>query len=455
MAENLKLTFYGGAGHVTGANFVLEKGDGFKLMVDCGLMQGRSFDEDANSKPFKYDPSSIGALLVTHAHMDHIGRIPKLVRDGFTGVIYSTKETREIVELMFEDALSIMRYEARKNGREPIYESDDVKKALSLWKTVNYYEPQVVDEYKVTFRDAGHILGSAIIEILYKGKKIVFSGDLGNSPTPLLKDTDTIESADYLIMESVYGDRNHDDVGDRTNKLKTILDDIVARKGTLVIPAFSLERTQVLLFELHKLIGHGKVPPMPVYLDSPLGIKVTEIYKNSAKHFNEKTKHIIASGDDIFKFPLLKFTSTKDESKEIDKTPGPKIVIAGSGMSHGGRVIFHEKEYLPDPNSTILLVGFQIPGSLGRQIQDGAKEVTIFKNKVKVNAKIESIMSYSAHKGSDDLLAFVDQTKDSLKRVYVAMGEPKASLFLAQRIRDYLEVDAVVPDTDQSFELEI
>lgn len=455
MQESLKLTFYGGAGHVTGANFVLEKDSGFKLMVDCGLKQGRSFDEDENSKPFKYEASTIDVLLVTHAHMDHIGRIPKLVRDGFSGVIYSTKETREMVELMFEDALSIMRYEARKKGKKPMYESDDVKNTLSLWKTVNYYESNNIDEYKVTFRDAGHILGSAIIEILYKDKKIVFSGDLGNSPTPLLKDTDAIEKVDYLVMESVYGDRNHEDVGDRTNKLKKILDDIVERKGTLVIPAFSIERTQVLLFELHKLMGHGKVPPMPVYLDSPLGIRITEIYKKSAKHFNEKTKHIIASGDDIFKFPLLKFTATKDESKEIDKTPGPKIVIAGSGMSHGGRVIFHEKEYLPDPNSTILLVGFQIPGSLGRQIQDGSKEVNIFDTKVKVNAKIESIMSYSAHKGSDDLLAFVEQTKDSLKRVYVAMGEPKASLFLAQRIRDYLDVDAVVPETDQTYRLDI
>jgi len=185
-----------------------------------------------------------------------------------------------------------------------------------------------------------------------------------------------------------------------------------------------------------------------------LAIKITGVYKRYAKHFNEKTKHIIQSGDDIFQFPLLKFTVTKDESKEINEVPGPKIVIAGSGMSHGGRVIFHEKVYLPDPNSTILLVGFQVPGSLGRRIQDGAKEVTIFDKMIKVNAKVESIMSYSAHKGSNDLLEFVENTKESLKRVFVAMGEPKSSMFLAQRIRDYLEIEAIVPEAGQSFNLE-
>lgn len=455
MKENLKLTFYGGAGKVTGANFLLEKEGGFNLMVDCGLIQGVLKDKDENSKPFAYNPSDVDVLFITHAHIDHIGRIPKLVKDGFTGEIYSTEETKELAQLMFADAINVMRFEAQKRGKNPIYGIDDVNKSLSLWKILDYHTVKQIDDYSIVLKDSGHILGSAMIEISYKGKKIVFSGDLGNSPTPLLRDTEKIEDTDYLIMESVYGDRNHEDVKDRTIKLQKIIEKIIENKGTLIIPAFSLERTQVLLFELHKLMGHGKIQPIPVFLDSPLAIKITEVYKKYAKHFNKKTKHIIASGDDIFKFPLLKFTSTREESKEINKITGPKIIIAGSGMSRGGRVIFHEKEYLPDPKNILLLVGFQIPGGLGRQLQDGLKEVRIFDKKIKVRAQVESIMSYSSHKDSDGLFGFVEQTKDSLNRVYVAMGEPKSSLFLAQRIREYLEVEAIVPEINKTYELEI
>ncbi len=454
MEENLKLTFYGGAGFVTGANFILEKKDGFKLMVDCGLIQGGDRIEDKNAKPFLYDPSTVGLLFVTHAHMDHIGRIPKLVKDGFEGVIYSTPETREIVELMFNDALSVMRYEAQKRGRDPIYEREDVQKALSLWKTIPYYEPKEFNEFKVKFLDAGHILGSAMIEIEYKGEKILFSGDLGNSPTPLLRDTDEVKNIKYMVIESVYGDRNHESTEGRTLKLKKILGNVIQKKGTLLIPAFSLERTQVLLYELHKLIEHGDVPSVPVFLDSPLAIKVTDVYKNNSENFNKDIIKELKPGHNIFDFRNLNLTLTREESKEIDAVSGPKIIIAGSGMSHGGRIIFHEKTYLPDPSTTMLFIGFQVPGSLGRQIQDGAKEVRIFDKKVRVNAEIETILSYSAHKDSEGLLGFVENTSKDLKKVYVAMGEPKASMFLAQRIRDYLGVDAVVPEVGQSVDLE-
>ncbi len=447
-----KLSFYGGAGAVTGANFVLE-GDK-KIMVDCGLAQGCDVCDEKNRTPFAYNPKDIDILLVTHAHTDHIGRIPKLVKNGFSGRIISTNTTKEIVPLMFDDALSVMQYEKDRKDLEPIYTKDDVEKALSLWEGVEYHEALEYEGYSILFKDAGHILGSAIIEIQKDGKKIVFTGDLGNSPTPFLKDTEEITGANFMVMESVYGDRNHENVSGRTEKLRSVIESTIEKSGTLIIPAFSLERTQVLLYELNELIEGGELDSIPVFLDSPLAIKLTEVYRNNPHLYKKEVQEDISSGDDIFDFPKLMMTPTKEDSKEIFNVPGPKIIIAGSGMSHGGRVIFHEKAYLSDPDTTVLLVGFQVPGSLGRQLQDGAQSVTIFRDEIKVRATIEHIFGYSAHKDSDGLFAFVEDSKETLETVFVAMGETKASSFLAQRLRDYLDIHAVVPEEGQSFEID-
>jgi len=385
-------------------------------------------------------------LFITHAHLDHVGRIPKLVKEGFSGTIYSTPETRSLAELILEDAVGLLKKEADREGLEPLYEIEDIKKAFTLWKTFPYHKNTDFGGFSVYLKDAGHILGSSIIEFDRQNKKIVFTGDLGNTPTPLLRNTESIEGADYVIMESVYGDRNHESKEERRGKLDAIIKDTISKKGTLIIPAFSLERTQVMLYEMSKL--ELKVP---VFVDSPLAIKVTDIYKASTHLFNEKAK---ADGDKLFDFPRLSFTVSADDSMSIDHAVSPKIIIAGSGMSVGGRVIHHEEIYLADQKNAILLVGYQTPGTIGRQLLNGAKEVNIHGNIIKVKAKIESILGYSSHKDSDHLLEFISVTEKTVKKVFVVMGEPKSSVFLAQKIKDNLGIKTVCPERLKKYSLD-
>lgn len=453
-SQEAQITFYGGTESVTGSNFLFEYKN-TKILIDCGLFQGKKFCEDVNRKPFPYDPKDIDGVVVTHGHLDHVGRLPKLVHDGLTAPIYSTQETKEIARLILEDGAQLMRQESEEEGTQPVYLPEDVEKTLAQWETRDYHTSFSIGDIDVFLKDAGHILGSAMVELTTNGTKTVFTGDLGNSPAPLLRPTENISGATYLVMESVYGDRNHESVGERLHKLEDIIEGTIRNKGVLMIPAFSIERTQVLLSEINKLIERGSVPHLPVFLDSPLAIKVTEVYKKGKMHFNKYTKEIIASGDDIFKFPGLTFTDSVEESKAINDVPSPKIIIAGSGMSQGGRIIHHEARYLSDPNSTLLIVGFQAAGSLGRKILDGAKEVEINGATIPIRAQVRTIFSYSSHMDSDHLVEFVHDTLDTLRKVFVAIGEPRGSLFLAQRLRDYLGVNAEVPQAGQTVRLEV
>ncbi|OHA27256.1 MAG: hypothetical protein A3D56_00375 [Candidatus Taylorbacteria bacterium RIFCSPHIGHO2_02_FULL_45_35] len=458
MGKKLFVTFYGGVGTVTGANFLLEEENtvsgAVKILVDCGLFQGEHFAEDMNRLPFPYNPKDVNFLLITHAHADHIGRIPRLVKEGFSGRIYSTPETKRLAEVMFDDMVVLLDKDARENGVLPLYDRNDVSKAVSLWEGIPYHTDfALTDRFSLFLKDAGHILGSSMYEITYNGKKIVFTGDLGNTPTPLLRDTESVAGATYLIMESVYGDRNHEKIDERRMKLKKVIDGVVRKKGTLVIPAFSMERTQVLLHEINHLVESGVLTALPVFLDSPLAIRVTGIYREMAHDFNDQVRAEIKAGDDIFSFPRLKFTLHTNDSRAIQSTPNPKIIIAGSGMSEGGRVVTHEKKYINDPNSTILLVGYQSQGTLGRELSNGAKKVTIDGEHYPVRATIGSIQGYSSHKDSDHLIAFVEDAREGLKKVFTVMGEPKASLFLVQRLRDYVGVDALYPEKGKRYEL--
>ncbi len=451
----LKLTFCTGVGTVTGANFLLES-DKTKLLVDCGLVQGGSYAEGENRKEFLYDPATIDMLFVTHAHIDHIGRIPKLVRDGFKGVIYSTPETMEIAKLMLLDAVRIIEIESKTKGVTPLYFDADVHNAFLLWKTIPYHTPtSVSDDFKVTLKDAGHVLGSSIFEFEYQGKKIVFCGDLGNSPAALLKDTEAVTDATYLVVDSVYGDRNHEsrDVADK--KLEETIRRTIEKKGVLIIPSFSLERTQIILYKINNMVEDGVIEPLPVFVDSPLAIKITEIYNkySSQEHFNSAIRKDIAGGDHIFNFPKLKNSIRGEDSRAISHTSNPKIIIAGSGMSNGGRVVFHEAQYLSDEKNTLLLIGYQGLGTMGRQLQDGAKEVVLNGEKVPVRATIETISGYSAHKDSDHLVEFVAQTAETVQKVFVVLGEPKSGLFLVQRLRDYVGVNALYPERGKVYEL--
>ena len=482
------VTFFGGVGSVTGANFLFEIGPTqrpLKILVDCGLVQGEKTAEDINRDPFGYDVTSIDLLFITHAHLDHVGRIPKLVKEGFKGIIYSTPQTLELARLILADALGLLQREAHREGVEPLYEEQDVLKSFTLWRTIPYHTDFAINAsinpafdsssgLSVYLKDAGHILGSSMYTFSWKSqsglagvsssgasgasgqhtsqqKSIVFTGDLGNTPTPLLKDTEPVTGVNYIVMESVYGDRNHEPKDERRGKLEQVVLDTIKQNGTLLMPTFSLERTQVLLYELNKLVGEKRIPSVPIYVDSPLAIKVTEVYKNNTNLFNDGAQAYIHQHGDLFHFPHLSFTLTAEDSKEIDHTHAPKIILAGSGMSAGGRVVHHESIYLPEAKNTVLLVGYQSLGTLGRALEDGAKQVTIGGNKVPVHARIETILGYSSHKDSDHLVEFASTAGESLKRVFVVMGEPKASLFLAQKIRDNVGVDALYPAAKKQY----
>jgi len=444
MPNVAKITFCGGTGSVTGANFLLEIDDK-KILIDCGLTQGLELADDINWAPFSYDPKEIDILFITHSHIDHIGKIPKLVHEGFRGKIYSTKPTRALTGPMLLDTAGILSKNKQFN-LDKIYTEENINTAFLQWLSFNYHEKiTITPDLEASLKDAGHILGSAMVEFIYKGKKILFTGDLGNSPSPLLPDTEKITDADYLIMESVYGDRNHESKNDRRSLLERVIEDNYKRKGTLIIPTFSLERSQELLFELNDLVTNNRIPIMPIFFDSPLAIRLTEIFKQFRDYFNETAQKVLSKDKYLFDFPGLHSTLQSEESKMINDTPNPKIVIAGSGMSSGGRIVHHEKHYLPDANNTILLTGYQSLGTLGRLIQEGVKKVHISGEDVNVRAHVAVILGYSGHKDGDGLLQFVENMQDKVKKVFVVMGEPKSAMFLVQRIRDNLGVDAIAP----------
>jgi metallo-beta-lactamase family protein len=448
--------FYGGVGSVTGANFMLDTGT-VAILVDCGMVQGDKFAQDSNREPFVYDPSAVDVLLVTHAHADHIGRIPKLVRDGFKGRIYSTRPTKDLSRIMFDDALHIMELEAKRDNLPPIYSGDDIERALALWDERPYYEVfPLGDDVFAEFTNAGHILGSAMVHLTRGDKRFVFTGDIGNVPQPLLAPPDIPKDYDYLVMESVYGDRVHEEVEERVAILQYHIEETIKKHGTLIIPAFSLERTQGIIFEINNMVEKGIVPPIKTYLDSPLAIRVTDVYRHETEYLKPAIQEQIKNGDDIFEFEGLSFTETVKESSQIARFGGPKIIIAGAGMSHGGRIREHEKQFLNDPRTTLLLVGYQTVGSLGRLLQDGASEVWIDKVRVKVKAKIVTIRGFSGHADRNQLidLVYAGTQEKKPRQVFVAMGEERSSLFLTQRLRYYLGINATVPEENAEVEID-
>lgn len=448
------ITFHGGAGTVTGANFLLDTGTA-RILIDCGTTEQEHVCDSKDFAPFPYDLKTIDALIVSHAHADHIGRIPKLVRDGFEGPIFSTYATKDIAAIMFDDALRIMQEKVDREGCDMLYERIDVEKALSLWRMQNYHEAFSVADLSIELFDAGHILGSALVRISREGRHIFFTGDLGNTPEPLLRDTEKPEGANYIVMESVYGDRVHEQRSERKEMLRQAVEDARERGGTLLIPSFSVERTQILLYELNSMIEDGSMQKIPVYMDSPLARRVTDVFRRYKEMLNPEARGRFERGDDPFTFSGLSVVEHTGDSRMIHAKADPKIIIAGAGMSGGGRVRAHEKEYLNHKNATILFVGYQAPGSLGRRIQDGENHVEIDGERIRVRANIATLTGYSGHADRDQLLSFVEGAGQSLKKVFVVMGEPKASLFLAQRLHDFLDVDAVVPKKAETIEIDL
>jgi len=463
----MKLHFYGGAQSVTGANYLLEgnpnaKGKTTKLLIDCGLTQGSKKEEESNYERFPYDTKDIEALLITHAHIDHTGRVPFLYKSGFRGKIYSTEATKDFSEHLLVDSQGLLEKDAEEHGHPPLYTLRDVTDALNIWTGIKYREKFRINEFDIEFFDAGHILGSSFIKISAKDEKtsvvktIIFSGDLGNTETPLVKDTEEVSEADYVVMEALYGDRLHEPTGDRKGKLEDAIEETVTAGGVLMIPAFAMERTQELLYEINELVENHRIPKVPIFIDSPLAIKLIGVYKkysDDPDYFDSEAMALFHGGDEIFNFPGLKFTLTTQQSKEINTVPAPKIIIAGSGMSEGGRMIHHESRYISDPKSTLLFISYQSPYSLGRKILNGEKVVRIFGQDVLVKCSVRSIGGYSAHADQEKLLSWLRPMRGHLKKVFLVQSDGDVAQIFQTKVRDELAIDTEVPTSAMEVEL--
>jgi metallo-beta-lactamase family protein len=457
----VKVTCCGAAGSVTGSNFLVETSRGKSLIVDCGLFQGGKEMERRNWEGWGYDPKQVKNLILTHAHIDHSGRIPKIVKDGFRGKIITSPPTAELCEIMLLDSAHIQEMEAEwqtkknrrqaKRGIEPLYTTRDAQESL------RYLAPVELDQTidlepgsKVRLRNAGHILGSAIAELWVEdeGKeiKIVFTGDMGRHDQLIVADPFEIVEADYLFIESTYGDRFHRTFEESKAELLEAIKYAVSNKEKVIIPAFALERTQEILYLLGEFSRAGQLPDIPIYLDSPLAIKATEIFRRNKKYYDEAAQGIVGRGFDPFDMPNLKLTSTAGQSMKINQLKGPAIVIAGNGMCTAGRIKHHLKHNLWRSGASIVIVGFQAEGTTGRQIVNGAKMVTIFGQKIAVKAKVFTIGGLSAHADQADLLGWVGHFAGKSKpRVFVIHGEATSSEALANAIRRRFGLDVHVP----------
>lgn len=433
----MRITSHGAAQVVTGSCHQVETEE-FNFLIDCGMFQGGKELARKNYDPFDFDPKELDFMILTHGHIDHCGLIPKLVRQGFSGKIYTSPATADLVPIMLRDAAYIQEKDTEHENkrrvrqglppRDPLYTLEDAEKVVPLISPLDYRKPfSPGGALEFTLQDAGHVIGSAIVELLIteKGKrrKVVFSGDLGQNDVPIIEDPTLIEKADYIFIESTYGDRLHDTRLPRDKQLLDIVKKTIGRGGKVFIPSFALERTQELLYTLSELqSADSSFPRVPIYLDSPLAIKITEVFKNHSELYDAEAK---ARKDQPFSFPNLKCTPETEDSKDITKSDKPSIVIAGSGMCTSGRIRHHIRHGIENPANTVLFVGYQAPGSLGRILLDGAKEIRMMGRVFDVKAEIQRIGSFSAHADQQGLTRWLEAFKPEPSKVYLVHGEDK------------------------------
>lgn len=465
----MKVRFLGAAQSVTGSFFVGET-DSARFAVDCGLFQGPKELQERNYQEFQVDPGSIEFLIVTHAHIDHTGLIPKLYKNGFKGQIYCTHATEELCSVLLPDSAHIQEAEIERKNRklarsgkpemEPIYTTQDALDCLARFRSINTDEIiNLQPGIDVRLRNAGHILGAAIVELwVTEGEektKIVFSGDLGNVEQPIVKDPTVIENCDYLVIESTYGNRFHEKTDSRADELGRIIQEAMSKGGNLVIPAFAVERTQDMLYDLIALAHDGKIDPkVEIYIDSPLAIAATEIFMKNVECFDDITRAFIERHENPLQMINLKYSRTQEESMMLNTRVGNTIIISASGMCEAGRIKHHLKHNLWRPESTVLFVGYQAEGTLGRRLMEGEKDVTIHGEKIAVKADIKSIDAYSAHADRGGLINWVKSFVTPPQAIFVVHGEGESQTSLAEYFKNELKIPAFIPAWLQEFELE-
>lgn len=465
----MKLTFYGAAKEVTGTQHMIEA-NGKHVLLDCGLFQGHRKKAAAKNCELLYDPKEIDSMVLSHAHLDHCGRIPYIVKNGFDANIYCTFATRDLAQAMLMDSAHIqemdeayMKKKQSQGQAKPIpdcflYNTEDAENSMQYFMGVNYLRPfKVTEDIEAKFCDAGHILGSAIatydITDGNKKKRLCFTGDLGRKGLPILRDPDQVDEADYLVIESTYGNRMHDNIENVEQQLVEAVTRTVERKGKIIIPAFALERTQELIYHFHKLVVEKKIPKMDMYVDSPLATNVTEIFQMHPECYDKEIyDEFIHNRINPFGFGDLKYTRSTEESKQLNTFEGPFVVISAAGMCEAGRIRHHLKNNIEDPNNTILIVGYMAQHTLGRKIVEREPEVKIFDKMYKLNAEVIVLNAFSAHADKEELFTYVKNIK-GLKKVFLVHGEEENSVPFGERIQSELGIEVVIPDLGESVDL--
>jgi metallo-beta-lactamase family protein len=467
--RTMKLQFLGAAGQVTGSQYYIEA-DRARLLVDCGMFQERAY----LARNWEKSPLALrklDAILLTHAHVDHCGLAPKLVREGFRGPIFTTSASADLVELVLRDAAEIQAEDAafkkkrhRKEGRrgkypvEPLYTMKDVDRMLPLLRPMEYDQPvRINDHVHAVFHDAGHILGSAIIELRVidhdQPRRIVLTGDLGQAGKPIVKNPAVVKQADYIVMESTYGDRVHENHGSVESQLEKVIGETIAAGGKVIIPIFAIERAQELIYYLNRLLYSRHIPELPVFLDSPMAADVNEVFLRHRECFDVEAEEHVANGQSLLKFPSLRVVRGVEESKAINEMKGPAIIMATSGMCTAGRIKHHLAQYIGNPACTILFVGYQSQGTLGRQILDGNPEVRIHGISRLVRARIAQIQGISGHADRNGLLQWLGHFQKPPRELFITHGEPQSASALAEEVRQKLGWNVCVPQYRETVEL--